>query len=80
MLGQFDHFHERIIRARARELHTVRCELIAIAVVELVPMAMTFGNLCLPITVCGHTARLESCRLSAKPHRAAFVCDRLLRV
>ena len=44
MLGDFDDFDERAIGAGAAELHAVGDELVAVAVVELVAVAVAFRN------------------------------------
>ena len=58
MLRQFDHFYQRVIRARARESQAVRRELLAISIVEFVAMPMPLRDFRLAIARRGNAARL----------------------
>jgi hypothetical protein len=58
MLRQLNHFYQRIVGACARKSQAVRRELVAISIVELVAMAVPFGDFRLAVTRCG---RLPGC-------------------
>src|SRR5437762_1002157 len=75
MARQLDDLDELAVRAGAAEREAVRGELLPIDVIELVAVAMPLHDGWLAIRLAGERAFSECRRLSAQPHRAAFVCD-----
>ena len=61
-------------------LHARRLEIGNIIVVELVAMAMPFGNILLAIDLVEQAVLFQSARVSAQTHRPAHVLDVLLLV
>jgi hypothetical protein len=80
MAGELDDFDELAIGAGAGEGEAVSRELLAIDVVELVAVAMAFGDFFAPVRFAGVRALREDGGLRAEAHGAAFVSDVFLLV
>src|ERR1700752_4906929 len=78
MVGYLDHLDERGVRLESGEPHATRLDRLAVRVVELVAMAVAFGDLLLAVDLCGDRAVGELARVGSEPHRPALLRQALL--
>src|SRR5207247_8869669 len=72
MVVIFDDFRQHPIRRQAGESEAMLLEPVLVGGIDLVAMAVAFGNLGGTAIDTGNpAAAIEHCRISAKPHRAA---------
>ena len=73
MVRQLDHLDEGVVHGFGRDHHAGVLDLSAIAIVEFVTMAMTFGNHILAVNRVCQGAMLEPAFLQAKTHAATKI-------
>src|SRR6266566_5614794 len=75
---QLDHLYQRSVGRQAAEIQSMLDELIAVFVVDLVPMAMALADLWNAVDRGGLGSHSQSARVCPEPHRAAHVGHVLL--
>ena len=75
---QLDHLHERSIRREAAQVQTMLDELLAVLVVHLVAVAVSFTYLRSPINRGRLRSRANPTWVRAEPHRTTHVSNVLL--
>src|SRR5687768_6895091 len=75
MFGNLDDLDERFVRALPRKRDAIPLKLVAVDVIEFVPMTMSSRDQLLAIARSRETCRIELARVCPKPHCATFVRD-----
>ena len=78
MIDQFDNLNQFVVRAGSRKPHVVCHKLLAVCIVEFIPMPMSLTHLICAITGVGEALRIETCFLRTESHRSTFVRNRFL--
>ena len=78
MITQFDNFDEAIVRRESAEHQSLFRQVISIAIVEFVPMAMAFRHFRDTVAFFGERAISQLAAIGAESHGPAFVLHSLL--
>ena len=75
---QLDHFHDAAIRRYAAEAHAVFNQFLAIVIVDLVTMTVTFINFTGAVELISFGIRVKNTFVSAKSQSTAQICNSVL--
>src|SRR6185295_2486695 len=78
MIFELDDLDQFTVRRKTAQNHPFGAELGAVTIIELITVAMSFGNLFSPVQFGGEGLVLQHTRESAQAHGTALGVDRLL--